>query len=71
MKTNLYNGLKLKYQAEILEAYTNLMNYFENQVAVAEHPNILKSMDKLVQELGTAEDKLKTLQENFDELTRH
>jgi len=71
MKTNLYNALKLKYQAEILEAYTNLMNYFENKVAVAEHPNILKSMDKLVEELGTAEDKLKTLQENFDELTRH
>ena len=71
MKINLYNALKLKYQAEILEAYTNLMNYFENKVAVAEHPNILKSMDKLVEELGTAEDKLKTLQENFDELTRH
>ena len=71
MKTNLYNALKLKYQAEILEAYTNLMNYFENKVAVAEHPNILKSMDKLVEELGTAQDKLKTLQENFDELTRH
>jgi len=71
MKTNLYNALKLKYQAEILEAYTNLMNYFENKVAVAEHPNIIKSMDKLVEELGTAEDKLKTLQENFDELIRH
>jgi len=71
MKTNLYNALKLKYQAEILEAYTNLMNYFENKVAVAEHPNILKSMDKLVEELGTAQDKLKTLQENFDELTRN
>ena len=71
MKTNLYNALKLKYQAEILEAYTNLMNFFENKVAVAEHPNIIKSMDKLVEELGTAEDKLKTLQENFDELTRH
>ena len=71
MKTHLYNALKLKYQAEVLEAYTNLMNYFENKVAVAEHPNILKSMDKLVEELGTAEDKLKTLQENFDELIRH
>ena len=71
MKTHLYNALKLKYQAEVLEAYTNLMNYFENKVAVAEHPNIIKSMDKLVEELGTAEDKLKTLQENFDELTRH
>ena len=71
MKTHLDNALKLKYQAEVLEAYTNLMNYFENKVAVAEHPNILKSMDKLVEELGTAEDKLKTLQENFDELTRH
>ena len=70
MKTHLYNALKLKYQAEVLEAYTNLMNYFENKVAVAEHPNILKSMDKLVEKLGTAEDKLKTLQENFDELTR-
>ena len=71
IKQKLYNALRLKYEAQRAEAETNLMNYFENKVAVAEHPNILKSMDKLVEKLGTAEDKLKTLQENFDELTRH
>ena len=70
IKQNIYNALRLKYEAERTEAETNLINYFNNNVGVAEHPNIIESMDLLIDKLATAEDKLRTLKENFDELTR-
>ena len=65
----MYNALRLKYEAERTEAETNLINYFNNNVGVAEHPNIIESMDLLIDKLATAEDKLRTLKEYFDELT--
>jgi len=71
MKQKIYNALRLKYEAERAEAETNLLNYFKSSVGVAEHPNIIESMDLLIDKLANAEDKLKTLKENFDELTRH
>ena len=71
IKQKIYNALRLKYEAERTEAETNLINYFNSSVGVAEHPNIIESMDLLIDKLANAEDKLKTLKENFDELTRH
>ena len=71
MKQKIYNALRLKYEAERAEAETNLLNYFKSSVGVAEHPNIIESMDLLIDKLANAEDKLKTLQEYFDELTRY
>ena len=70
IKQKMYNALRLKYEAERTEAETNLINYFNNNVGVAEHPNIIESMDLLIDKLATAEDKLRTLKEYFDELTR-
>jgi|TARA_R100001594_G_scaffold24685_1_gene48430 hypothetical protein len=69
IKQKMYNALRLKYEAERTEAETNLINYFNNNVGVAEHPNIIESMDLLIDKLATAEDKLRTLKEYFDELT--
>ena len=70
IKQKMYNALRLKYEAERTEAETNLINYFNSSVGVAEHPNIIESMDLLIDKLATAEDKLRTLKEYFDELTR-
>ena len=70
IKEKLYNALRLKYEAQRAEAETNLLNYFKNGVGVAEHPDIIESMDVLIDRLATAEDKLRTLQENFDDFTR-
>ena len=69
IKQKLYNALKLKYEAERTEAEANLINYFDKSVGVAEHNNIIESMDILIDKLATAEDKLKTLKEYFNELT--
>ena len=70
MKQKIFNALRLKYEAERAEAETNLLNYFKSSVGVAEHPNIIETMDIEIDKLATAEDKLKTLKENFNDFTR-
>ena len=63
--TKLYEALKVRYEAEIMEAKANLENYLDNKVGVAEHPNVGESADTLVGQLATAEDKLSTLKQNY------
>ena len=63
--TKLYEALKARYEAEIMEAKANLENYLDNKVGVAEHPNIVESADILIGQLATAEDKLRTLKQNY------
>ena len=63
--TKLYEALKVRYEAEIMEAKANLENYLDNKVGGAEHPNIVESADTLVEQLASAEDKLRTLKQNY------
>ena len=63
--TKLYEALKARYEAETMEAKANLENYLDNKVGVAEHPNIVESADTLVEQLANAEEKLKTLKQNY------
>ena len=65
MSCLLYQALEIKYQAEKAEAKANLEVYFQNKVGVAEHPNVIESMDKLIEKYANADEKLKTLQEEF------
>ena len=65
MSCLLYQALEIKYQAEKAEAKANLEVYFQNKVGVAEHPNIIESMDKLIEQYANADEKLKTLQQEF------
>ena len=40
-----YQALKARYKAEVAIAKAELSNYFENPVAVGDHPHLLNSMD--------------------------
>ncbi len=71
MKLNLYNALEKQYEADIEKAKTNILVYLERGVGVAEHDDTIESIDKLIEQLANAEDKLKTLKENFYEFVRH
>ena len=64
-KENRVDALKKKYEADIAVAKTELDTYFESSVGVAEHPHIIDSMDILMTQLATAEEKLKCLLDNF------
>ena len=65
IKENRVDALKKKYEADIAVAKTELDTYFESSVGVAEHPHIIESMDILMTQLATAEEKLKCLLDNF------
>ena len=60
-----FKALKKKYEADIAIAKAELDTYFESSVGVAEHPHIIESMDVLMTQLATAEEKLECLQDNF------
>ena len=67
MSNRLYSALKARYKAQIVEAEADILNFFENPVAVAEHPHTVDTMDILITKLSEAEDKLETLELNFGE----
>ena len=39
--------------------------YFQHKVGVAEHPNVVESMDKLMEQYANADEKLRILKEEF------
>ena len=43
MSNRLYSALRARYKAQIIEAEADILNFFENPVAVAEHPHIASS----------------------------
>jgi len=62
MSTLKYDALIKRYEAEIAEAKAMLEVYFVASVGIGEHPQIIDEMDKLVDKLATAEDKLDAIQ---------
>ena len=64
----MYNALKLKYQADYQEANATLLVYFNNSVGIGEHPQHLEEIDKLLENISNAEDKLESLNKHFNHL---
>ena len=64
MKTVILKALEDRYNAQISEAEATLKIYFENSVGIGEHPQHLDEIDKLIEKIANAEEKLQTLQ-NF------
>ena len=62
---NLYKSLKSKYESEIQGNKTTLQIYFSNPVAIGEHPQHLEEMDKMMENIANAQDKLDELLRNF------
>ena len=58
----MYESLVLKYESEVAEAEATLMVYMENAVGIGEHPQHLEEMDKFVDKMTNAKDKLEMLE---------
>lgn len=61
----MYEALTLKYRSEMAEAEATLLVYFNNSVGIGEHPQHLEEMDKFVEKMTNAKDKLETLETVF------
>ena len=62
----LFKALAKKYEAQIAAAYATLIIYFDNSVGIGEHPQHLEEMDKQLDIMSTAEEKLVTLTKHFN-----
>jgi hypothetical protein len=59
----MIEALTLKYESEQAEAEATLLIYFNNPVGIGEHPQHLEEMDKYIEKMTNAKDKLETLNE--------
>jgi len=61
----MYEALCKKYEAEVADFETSLLIYFTNSVGIGEHPQHIEEMDKLVEKIANAKDKLETIKEFY------
>ena len=62
MKKVIIEALEARYNAEIAEAEATIKIYLENSVGIGEHPQHLEEVDKQVQKIADAQEKLQVLQ---------
>ena len=66
MKKAILEALEKKYEAQIAHAYATLLIYFDSSVGIGEHPQHIDEMDKQLDIMSTAEEKLATLNKHFN-----
>ena len=59
----ILDALEARYEAQILEADATLKIYLESSVGIGEHPQHIDEVDKLIEKIATAEEKLEVLQQ--------
>ena len=62
MKNAILKALEDRYNAQISEADATVQIYLEKPVAIGEHPQHLDEIDKLIEKIAAAEEKLSVLQ---------
>ena len=63
MRRSILDALRARYEAEIAESDATINIYLTNSVGIGEHPQHLDEIDKLVDKIAQAEEKIKILQE--------
>ena len=63
VRSALIKALEDKYNAQISEADATIKIYFENSVGIGEHPQHVDEVDKLIEKIANAEEKLIILKE--------
>ena len=63
MRTAILDALEARYEAHIAEADATIKIYLENSVGIGEHPQHIDEVDKLIEKISTAEDKLEVIKE--------
>jgi hypothetical protein len=59
----IIEALEDRYNAQISEADATLKIYLDHSVGIGEHPQHIDEVDKLIEKIANAEEKLKTLKE--------
>ncbi len=59
MRDLILSALASKYSAELEVLAVNIENYLSGSVGVPEHPDLVGEVDKLIEQVAAAEEKLK------------
>ena len=62
LRSAILQALEDKYQAQISEADATIKIYLDYSVGIGEHPQHLEEIDKQLQKIVDAQEKLKELQ---------
>ena len=63
MRRAILNALRAKYEAEIAEADATANIYLDNSVGIGEHPQHIEEVNKQIEKIANAKEKLDVLEE--------
>ena len=63
MREVILTALEDRYNAQISEADATLKIYLENSVGIGEHPQHIEEVDKQIEKIANAEEKILVLQQ--------
>ena len=66
IRESMIKALRKKYEADIQEAKATTEVYLQRPVGIGEHPQFIEELDKLINTIAEAEDKLTVLNNRFD-----
>jgi len=61
MRRAMLEALEKKYEADIAQADATIHIYLNNSVGIGEHPQHLEEIDKQIQKIADAQEKLQVL----------
>ena len=65
MNDKLRTVLKKRYEADIEDAKYKIRCFSEHELVIPEHPDITLEVDKLLQKIAEAEDKLAAIEQHY------
>jgi methylaspartate ammonia-lyase len=63
MRNAILDALEARYEAQVSEAHATIKIYLENPVGIGEHPQHIDEIDKQLQKIAEADEKLKALED--------
>ena len=63
MRRAILNALRAKYEAEIAEADATANIFLDNSVGIGEHPQHIDEVNKQIEKIANAKEKLEVLDE--------
>ena len=63
MRRSILEALRLRYEAEIAEADATANIYLNNSVGIGEHPQHIEEVNKQIEKIANAKEKLEVLDE--------
>ena len=63
MRNAILDALAARYEAQVAEADSTINIYLENSVGIGEHPQHIDEVDKQLQKIAEADEKLKALED--------